>query len=274
MKARSPFPIFSLILMILVSGMLITSCKDDDPPEPETKGKLKIHFHHFLDGSPLQTDQMMYTNEAGNPFLVTEVQYFISDVTLHRQGKDDILIDQWVDIYYVDNDIPSTMQWEVYDPLPPGEYDSISFTFGIIEEKNKTLMFLNPPERDMFWPVFLGGGYHYLKINGKWKRPDDFVASFDFHLGPGQIYAGNVIVVDSITDFVDNSVRIGLPASSFSVEAGKTTAVDLVMHIENWFRNPHTFDLDYYGGYTMQNQEAMAVMRENAHDVFRFGIQK
>ncbi|HRY99281.1 MAG TPA: hypothetical protein P5550_09535, partial [Bacteroidales bacterium] len=130
------------------------------------------------------------------------------------------------------------------------------------------------PERDMFWPVWLGGGYHYMKLNGKWKRPDDFVASFDYHLGIGQIYASNVIVVDSITGFVDNSVRVGLPASSFTITDGGTTEMDIVMNIEEWFREPHVIDLNAIGGYTMQNQEVMQQIRENAANVFTLGLTK
>lgn len=269
-----PFRLF-LQVCFLVLIVVMAGCKDDDdPPEPTPEGKLKLNFHHHMDGAPLVTDQMIYTNAAGNPILITEVQYFISDVILHRSGKEDVIINEWKEIHYVDNDIPSTMAWEIYDPLEPGDYDSLSFIFGIVTEKNKTLMFLNPPERDMFWPVYLGGGYHYMKINGKWERPDNFVASFDFHLGIGQIYASDVVVVDSITAFVDNTVRLSPPASSFTISDGFTTEMDIVMNIENWFESPHIFDFDVYGGYTMQNQEAMGKIRDNAWDVFTVGIDK
>ncbi|MBE0641961.1 MAG: hypothetical protein IH599_07995 [Bacteroidales bacterium] len=253
-------------------SIVLMGCTKDDPPEPDPTGKLKLSFYHFVDGAPLTTDQLIYTNAAGNEYLITEVQWFLSDVMLHRTGKPDILIDDWERIHYVDNDLPETMSWEIYDPLAPGSYDSISFHFGIASQENITLMYVNPPERDMFWPVWLGGGYHYMKVNGKWKRPDDFVASFDYHLGIGQIYASNVIVVDSITAFVDNSVRVGLPASSFNISDGKITQVDVVMNIERWFRDPHVIDLNVIGGYTMQNQDVMHKIKENAENVFTIGL--
>ena len=34
-------------------------------------------------------------------------------------------------------------------------------------------MFVNPPEVNMMWPDVLGGGYHYLMLNGKWKTPEN-----------------------------------------------------------------------------------------------------
>jgi len=260
--------------LLAVSIVLLPACSDDDPDPVEQTGKLRITFHHHLDGAPLVVDQMIYENEAGNPYLVTELQYFISDVVLHHENGTDVPVKEWEVMHYVDNDIPSTMVWDVYDPLPTGDYESISFVFGIKQEKNITLMFPNPPERDMFWPVFLGGGYHYLKMNGKWKRPDEYVASFDFHLGIGQIYASNVIVVDSITGYVDNAPTLDIPNSGFTITAGQVTDFDLVMNIENWWRSPHVLDLDVIGAYTMQNQEVMQKMRENAHDVFSVGTTK
>lgn len=264
--------LLSALIPVLALGLVLLACTKDDPPVEDPAGKLRFVFHHHLDGEPLVTDQLVYTNAAGNEYLVTEVQWFLSDVKLHRAGKPDVTIDDWEKIHYVDNDIPETMTWDVYDPFTPGAYDSISFHFGIASEDNITLMYVNPPERDMFWPVWLGGGYHYMKLNGKWKRPDDFVASFDYHLGIGQIYASNVVVVDSITGFVDNSTRVGLPASAFTISEGKVTEIDVVMNIEHLFSDPHVIDLNVIGGYTMQNQEVMHKIKENARNVFSVGI--
>ena len=63
---------------------------------------------------------MKYVNAAGNPYEVNEVQYFISDVTLHRSDGTKKLIEDWKDIHYVEIDIPSTLEWAVYDDIPSG----------------------------------------------------------------------------------------------------------------------------------------------------------
>lgn len=255
----------------LLIPFFFLSCKKDHDDPAEVFGKIKFSFSHQIDGQALQQDTMIYVNDAGNEYLLTELQYFISDVVLHHKDGRKVLLDQWKDIHYVDQDIPSTLTWDVFDKLPVGQYDAISFTFGISGEKNHTLMYLNPPERDMFWPVFLGGGYHYLKINGKWKTMNQDIYSFNFHLGIGQIYASNVVVVDSITGFVQNYFEVNLPGSSFTMVDGKTTQVNLVMNIANWFRSPHIYNHDIQGGYTMQNQTVMQMIRENGWDVFSIG---
>lgn len=128
-------------------------------------------------------------------------------------------------------------------------------------------MFVNPPESYMFWPEFLGGGYHYMKLNGKWLEDGQTIETtpFNCHLGRGQIYYS---FPDSIIGFIPNEIRVSLPASSFEVKAGENLQVYLTMNIENWFEEPHIYDLDYFGSYTMQNQEAMQTLKDNGYNVF------
>ena len=265
------------IVMVWVVVSMMWACGGDEPePEPTDHGKIIVTFHHQVAGELLVIDTMIYTNAAGNHYLITEVQYFISDVILHQSDGSHFLIDDWEDMHYVDHDLPSTMTWEVFDKIPPGSYDSISFMFGISPEKNISLMFVNPPERDMFWPDVLGGGYHYLKLNGKWLN--DGMAQnvpFEFHLGIGQIYSGDTINVNDITGFVHNNFRVTLPGSSFQMAAGDTLHAAVSMNIEHWFTDPHPIDLSTFPFNIMQCQECMRIGCENGKEgVFTILISK
>ena len=159
---------YALYLSMLCGTLLLltVSCKEDDPVAENTSGHISFTFTHLLDGLPLEKDVMKYVNAAGNPYEINQVMYFISDVTLHKSDGTKRLISDWKDIHYVDIDIPETLKWDVYDDIPSGNYDSVSFIFGISGEKNKSFMFVNPPEVNMMWPDILGGGYHYMMING------------------------------------------------------------------------------------------------------------
>ncbi len=255
-----------MIFLLLFS---ITACDNDEPvDEPQDlSGRITISFVHLLDGQPLTFDTLKYINEAGNPYMVNEIQYFISDVRLFKSDGSEKIIDDWKDIHYIDTDLPETHSWEVYDKIELGTYDSISFTFGIAPEKNISFMYVNPPEKDMFWPEFLGGGYHYMKLNGKWLPEGQTFQTtpFDFHLGRGQVYYS---YPDSIIGFIENQFNVSLPASGFDLNAGETKQIEFIMHVENWFKDPNIYDHDIYGGYIMQNQEAMQMVKENGNNVF------
>ena len=261
-------PAYLIILLILLTGFF--ACEEKEVT-PETEQHIKLVFKHYLNGSPLEYDTMKYVNAAGNEYLVNEIQWFISDLTLKKRNGEEILIDEWKDIHYIDTDLPETHQWEVYDDLPAGEYESISFTFGFNKEKNQSFMFPNPPERDMFWPEFLGGGYHYMKLNGKWKEPDQSITPFDFHMGIGQKYYS---YPDSITAFVHNDFRVELPESGFQLDENQTREIHLIMNVENWFKEPHVYDHNVWKGYIMQNQEAMELAKENGQNVFSLEVVK
>jgi hypothetical protein len=257
--------LFFTSLMIL---LLISNCKEDEPE----KGKITFHFNEFVDYQPLVTDSMKYTNEAGNEYLITEVQYFISNLTIHYRGGDTYSVTQDDGIHYVDSDIPETHSWEILEDIPAGTIDSISFTFGLDEETNQSGLFTDPPESNMFWPDELGGGYHYMKLNGKWLNTNAMIEPFNFHLGIGQTYD----TTGQVTGFVQNYFRVNCYLAIYSsfiaqVRANEMNHLGINMNIESWFKTPHTWDFNQWGGMIMQNQEAMKTACENGFDVFGIG---
>jgi hypothetical protein len=261
--------ILALPLLMLLFTVL-SCCKNDDPDIQEPSGKIIFNFLHYCDGAPLYLDSTIYVNEAGNLYEVNEIQYFISDVTLYRNDGKKVMLTKENDIYYVDTDIPATNKWQVFDPIPEGTYTGITFTFGINDKKNQSFMYVNPPEVNMVWPEFLGGGYHYMKLNGKYDDPP-YLRPFNFHLGIGQIYPPNSHNYDSIIAFVHNHFEVTLPNSGFTIAEDQTRTIDIIMQVEEWFRNPNTWDHTVYGNYTMENQDAMQAMKENGHNVFKVG---
>jgi hypothetical protein len=271
--------ILSTLILSCLAGWILVSCNKTPFEDPEQEllpktGQITLIFTHFVNQDPVQLDTMMYVNAAGNPYEVNEVMYFISDVTLHNSNGEKFLIDDWKDIHYVELAIPSTLNWKVFDDIPEGIYDSITFVFGIPEEKNNSFMFVNPPEDKMMWPDILGGGYHYLMINGKWLDQNNEVQLYNFHLGIGQLYKGNEVNFDSIYAYVQNYFIVNLPESSFSIKESQITEIEIIMNIESWFETPHNFDFNQWGGAIMEIQAAMQMGAENGKDVFSVGSIK
>jgi hypothetical protein len=262
---------YYLIISLLFCFTIFTSCKRTPSVDPADEyGSVKIDFTHYVEGLPLLRDSFNYVNAAGNPYQVNNLMYFISDITLFKSDGTKKMIDSPKSIYYIDIETPGTLSWSPEDKILAGDYDSISFTFGINEEKNKSNLFVNPPEANMMWPDILGGGYHYMQMNGRWKDPASDIQLFSCHLGIGQLYKGNTTNPDSIYAFVQNYFRVSLPGSSLQIKKDQTTHFELRMNIDSWFKTPHIYDHNYWGGAIMQLQPAMQMLKENGYDVFSF----
>jgi hypothetical protein len=251
------------VYFIGILGLLIMfSCSD----KKTDTGTIKIVFGQEVNGEELKVDKLIYTNEAGNPFLVSEIQYFLSDLSFKGDALQHDLPDSNFS-HYVDTDIKESKEW-IIPGVKVGDYHSLSFTFGFDSINNYSRRFPNPPESHMFWPDFLGGGYHYMKLNGKWEPEKDApLRPFNFHLGIGQVYQGTKPHPDSVVRFVHNHFDKKLN-HNFSVKAGDTTVITLNMKVEEWFKNPNTYDFNFYGGKIMQDQEAMEKGCENGINAF------
>lgn len=242
-----------LILMLLVALALV-SCK-----KPADCGDLSVNIGYSVNGKPLITDSLCYHNEAGNEFMITEIQWFISNMELQNElGAWNALEPK---IFYIDTNLPESQALRM-NHVPPGHYKALRFTFGLDENDNRTGLFNNPPELEMFWPEQLGGGYHYMKLNGKFVNSEGRLNPLAIHLGIGQN--------EDCTEYYQNYFIVELPID-LDVKANTENSIDLTMVIDNWFRYSHTIDFNVYGSSIMQNQAAQQAFKENGQDVFIIG---
>ena len=236
---------------MLLVALALVSCK-----KPADCGDLSVNIGYSVNDNPLITDSLCYHNEAGNEFMITEIQWFISNMELQNElGAWNTLEPK---IFYIDTNIPENQTIRV-NHVPAGRYKTLRFTFGLDENDNRTGLFNNPPELEMFWPEPLGGGYHYMKLNGKYLDAEGRLAPMAIHLGIGQN--------EDFTEFYQNYFIVEIPID-FNVKANIENQLDLTMVIDNWFRNPNTIDFNELGSHIMQNQTAQQALKENGLDVF------
>ncbi len=253
-----------IIVALILTSIFVISCQKKETTVITSTGNVTLAFAHYVNGSPVKLDTMTYINTAGNHYEVDDYRYFISDVQFHKSGGEVININACTWWHYIDNSIPSTFTWNICDKLPLGTYDTISFRFGFTNAQNQSNMFLNPPESNMFWPAMMGGGYHYMQIDGKWRDSVNYIEGFSTHLGIGEVIDG------SDTIYVDNSFRAKLPVS-FKLTATSIPVIQIIMNIDRWYSNPYVFDFNYYGENIMMNQDAMHKISANGWDVFTVG---
>lgn len=243
--------------MMFACLALFSACRKTDD-----RGVLDVRIGYAVNNGPLICDTLRYVNEAGNRFMINEIQWFLSRVELQDDQGNWIAFGEGDNLFYVDTQLPETHLLHS-DSLPAGHYNHLRFTFGLDEADNRTGRFPNPPETNMFWPEPLGGGYHYMKLNGKWQNGEGLLVPLNIHLGVGQ----NA----DMTAFYPNYFSVTLPAA-ITLVAGQHTEALLLMTVDNWFRNPHIYDFESDGAAIMQDQAAQTKLKENGHDVFEFKI--
>ena len=237
----------------------------------DERAYVDLNIGYEVNGEALTTDTLCYTNEAGNPFLITEIQWFLSNIqlldqegewhTLRQREAIDSVAELTEHIFYIDTDIPESQVLHG-KKIPIGHYTALRFTFGLDETDNETGLYNDPPESDMFWPDMLGGGYHYMKLNGKYEGGEGRLKPLAVHLGIGQN--------EDLNQFYQNYFIVELPII-FNVKANTENHLDLTMVIDNWFRNPNTIDFNELGSGIMQNQTAQRLFNGNGNDVFKIG---
>jgi hypothetical protein len=237
-------------ILLMTLAIIVASCKKNADPEPSPIEYTRINFimKHYVSGEVVEFDNIQYTNAFGNLYSVSRLQYFISDIRLKRSNGSEIFIDEE---HYVDGTVPSTLSFTPQSEIPAGEYSSVSFIFGLSEEKNIPGRYPNPPENNMEWPPALGTGYHYMKLEGK-VDSSGVINNFQAHTGP--------------TNGNQNFIEVDLPGSSFTAQGNQMT-LTIKMDINKWWENPNILDLNMIT-MVMGNQEIQQKLHDNGFDVF------
>jgi len=232
----------------------------------EKEGSIELRFTHTIDEQSLQLNQLIYTNAAGNLYQLNEVKYFISNVFLIDSGRRWVAVNQDEGIHYVDFSLENTLCWKI-SGMPQRNYTAISFVFGLNEKDNQSNRFVNPPECNFSWPDHLGGGYHYMQLNGKFLNDAEEMQNLNIHTGIGQIYYAEI---DS-TIFVHNYFTVTFPVQ-FSILEENTPPLYINMEIQRWFDSPNLYNFNQFGTGIMQKQEAQKLLKENGGNVFEVVI--
>lgn len=233
----------SRLSIILV--VLCLSCKKQSYPPSFSKAKVNISTNVGSSGL-LDWKNIAYWNEAGNKYGVNKINLFISNVTLKdTKGKSYLIRD----VFYLD---PSDILKSSFqlDSIPPGTYTEMTFLVGLDSAQNKT-MGLSPStdHLNMAWPDALGGGYHFLKIEGYYLDTADMQKGYAIHLGKN-----------------GHATEITLKSPMYQTYWNHEYT--LSFDISEVFKNPHTYNFNRDNNYTMMDSSAMSLISKNMQDAF------
>ena len=230
---------FSLLLSLLV---LFTSCPK---PEELIADSVNIEFYNHADETPILSDSLWFETDNGQTFNIINLYYLITDIKLtHENGN---TLKKLSDIHFVSSDDENSNYLFIPEILSKGEYANIEFVFGLDSEMNTNNAFLNEDfHTQMFWPDFMGGGYHYMKLEGNFDDETNFYAT---HTGG--------------LDGTDYSISKSFPVNIISTENGSTHNIRISMDVSNWYSNPNDITINSDG--IMGNAELQQKLQENGN---------
>ena len=202
--------------------------------------------------APLIMDTIMYTNLLGNRYSIAALKYFVSNITLHEIHGDSMVIN---DVPYVDAASRKTCTFTASAKIPGSKFTRLSFVFGLDKTANVSGRFLNPPENRMEWPETMGGGYHYMKLEGKIDSAGE-IKNFQAHMGQ--------------LNGTPHFITVSLQMPPFEID-NKGVTVQIIMDINEWWCNPNSIDLNNITS-IMDNGIIQRQFMENGADAFSIGL--
>ncbi len=256
--------------MLMIATTLFVSCNNDDDSSTPSNVTVDFVFSHFFDGAEIANadfETTSYTNANGESLTLSKLVYLVSDITFTATdgtvyaGEDYNLVNA-----RTGNNINFTPNVE----LPKGDY-TVSFTFGFDDEDNDAAggyEDLNTADGGWGVPDPLGGGYHYMRMEGTYINNIGATENFQYHTIRANRHSTLPPGPGTLEELTDTSFTVNLG----TVSVGSTTSVEVQMDVAGWFQNPNTWDLNTWYTVLMPNYEAQLDMNENgAVGVFSLG---
>lgn len=246
------------ISKFLITLMFISSffgCDDNDEPSTNL-GSITINFNNYWENEKVTSGDFnttIVTNANNDLMSISKLRYLLSNITLHKSDGSSTKL---IDYYLIDLAGLSSNSFTISD-VAVDTYSSISFTFGFNEIDNIDGNYLDLNSASWNWPEMLGGGYHFMQFEGKYGATGT-ENPFAYHMGTARVSPGV---------FEQNFFDVSLGGFT----TNEDTTIEIKMNIDEWFKNPNTWDLDTHNINLMPNYNAQKLMQQNGASVFSLG---
>lgn len=248
------------IIMAFFTLFLFLSCKNEIECCVNPNINVTLKFTHNWDGLSLSStdfSNFKYTTENGVNISIERLRYVISNIKLIN-GNNTFTFS---DYNFIDLGEEIGLDLSLNEKIFPGSYE-LKFTFGFTDNDNTDGIYQDLNAVSFNVPGMLGGGYHYMQFDGKYKDVNNDDTSFNYHA----IRAVDNSDLDNLI-FEDTSFEVDLGTLSFVNNAEVTIKVNLA----EWFKNPNTWDLNELNSVLMPNFEAQKIINANGKSVFSLG---
>lgn len=246
----------SIFLYAFLSIFICACSEDDDNPIPEINTTFK--FSHNWDGALITNinfNAIQYANANGELLSIERLRYVVSDIVFSNNNE---TIE--MDIHHLIDVTNNDLMFSPSQSIPPGTYN-VSFTFGLDNDDNsENLADLNTANFNV--PAMLGGGYHYMQLDGKFIDSNSQELGYNYHSIRAVDNPGTNPTFPQDTFF---EVDLG------SIELNSNAEIEIKMNIAQWFKEPNLWDLNVLNQMLMPNSQAQIQMFQNGQNVFSLG---
>ena len=246
-------------LIILAFTLVFVACEkdNDDNISPVTAVNFKfIHKWEETEVSNSDFNSIQFTNAYGNELSVERLRYLISKIKLTKNTGEVITIDEY---NLVDLEDANSLNFSTNQTVAVGSYSDISFVFGFTNEDNTDGTYADLNSATWNVPAMLGGGYHYMQMDGKYINSSNVESGYNYHAIRAVDNPGSNPTFPQDTFF---EVSLG------EITLTGTTQITIAMNIAQWFKQPNTWNLNEYNQMLMPNSTAQILMYQNGQNVF------
>lgn len=244
-------------IALLIFSIALINCTGLQDLE---EANVTIEFTHNWDGDIVDTStfgNFNYRTANGETVSIDRLRYVVSQLQFVGNAGVNFSPKTY---QLVDVGNGSGLSLMIQD-LIPGTYE-IRFRFGFSNADNQDGVYQDLNSVSFNVPNLLGGGYHYMQMDGKYKDIKKNDLNYNFHV----IRAANTSNVSS-PQLVDTSFEVNLG----SVTINNDATVEIQMNVAEWFKNPNQWDLNSLDTNLMSNFSAQLKMSENGKSVFSLG---
>lgn len=246
------------IAFLFALAFAIIGCNNDD--DVAVDAAVTFEFTQNWDGDPVTASNFngasSYTNALGTTLTISKLRYLISGIELHKADGSTIKFD---DYQLIDVTDVNSLKLNPTLRVPTGEYTGISFIYGFNEADNVSGAYPDLNAASWNWPDMLGGGYHFMQMEGKYEDANGALRSYAYHHGTARVSEGVFEQNYLSFDFERNFTISG------------DTSIEIKMDVSEWYKNPYTWDLNVYDTDLMMNYAAQKYMHDNGASVFSIG---
>lgn len=241
---------------------LLSACRSDSSNEVF---RLLITFDHHWNESQINRNGLsafVFRNAANELLSIERLRYLLSAIAIEMKDDSRLVLKAY---HLVDITREESLQIAFETFVSPDQIKGISFVFGLPPEANRDGVY--PDLNAVLWnvPTALGGGYHFMQLDGKFKVPNQANAiGYNFHAIQA---VDNATVGAAVFHDTFFSVSKDFNTSMFEQQ------VAVRMNVAEWFVNPHLWRLEEAHTMLMPDFEAQKRIAENGKSVFSMSIQ-